>query len=135
VNVDSNATGKGNTTAAAKTPKLQAKSQGIVEWIFFPNKKSISGLGEVASAFSYEDSGPEVKFLLVSFLLSIIVAFPFRFAESSKRRIPVMLSAIALAITFAWYVRLAEEVKLAWGFWVLIILLVVQLAVEIRFKT
>jgi hypothetical protein len=134
VNVDSNATVK-NDTAAAGIPQQQAKSQSFIEWIFFPNKKSISGLGEAASAFSYEDSGPEVKFLLGSLLLSIIVAFPFRFAESSKRRILVMLSAIALAITFASYIRLSEELKLAWGFWALLILLVVQLAIEIRFKT
>jgi len=121
----STASGKGDKTNSTLTNAVWTMYR-LWEWVKMPTDSSLSGIGTI---FNYKNLAGK---LLVgfSFLISLVLLINPKRIRIKKRQTVLYMANIALLITYL-VVSLFSSVSLRWGFWLLLILLFVQLYREV----
>lgn len=118
------------TTALENELQPQDAKNKIWGRLFFPTDNSISGLGEVCSF----DDNVSARFLLVSFMLSIVILLPLKLSDYKIGRALVVGVNLACVIVFMYFTAVVDRERLLWGVWLLLVLVSFQLFLEIKYK-
>jgi hypothetical protein len=119
------ASGKGSEPNSTLTNAFWTVYQ-LWEWIKMPTESSLSGIGTI---FNYKNLAGKLL-VGISFLISFVLLINPRCIRMKKRKEILFGSNILLLITYL-VISLLSSVSLRWGFWLLLILLFVQLYREV----
>jgi hypothetical protein len=119
------ASGKGSEPNSTLTNAFWTVYQ-LWEWIKMPTESSLSGIGTI---FNYKNLAGKLLVGL-SFLISFVLLINPR-SIRMKKRVEILLGTDILLLLAYLVVSLLSSVSLRWGFWLLLILLFVQLYKEV----
>lgn len=121
---DSADTLKNNETATTNKDSFWEKVEMV---IIMPTSSSLSGIGSIM--FYKNISG--VIFISLSFLLSLLLLFPWKFLKRKNARWYLLLADFICVLAFITD-SFISEVTVLFGSWILLVLIAIQLAIAER---